>query len=197
MKARAPAIAPKAKSPSRRYFAALESLEPRLLLSSTPTPAQTIAQSDNQFAFDLFQPARSTSAGDNVFFSPYSIATALEMTLQGANGQTAAQMVQALHLPDADVAQAGIQALYQLFQASPSTAGYTLSTANRLWVKHNFQLLQSFLDSEQSTSAPPRNPSIFPTQMPPPPPSINGSPTKPTAKSRTSSPPPRSMISPA
>lgn len=138
-------------SARRQYQTALvESLESRTLLSAAPTPAQIVAQSDNQFAFDLFHQLSASAGSQNIFFSPYSIATALEMTLQGANGNTAAQIIQALHLPSQDIAQAGIQALYQLFQADPATAGYTLSTANRLWVKDNFQLLQSFLDTAQN-----------------------------------------------
>ena len=76
------------------------------------------------------------------------------MCLQGAQGQTAQEIIQTLDLPAADLAKAGIQALYQLFQADPATAGYTLSTANRLWVKDNFPLLESFLTSTQICSGP-------------------------------------------
>ena len=133
------------------WVASMETLESRVLLSAAPSPAAlAVAQSDNQFAYDLFHQLAASKSDPNLFFSTYYIATALEMTLQGANGETAAQMIQALHLPAEDVAQAGIQSLYELFQADPSTAGYTLSTANRLWVKDNFQLLQSFLDDAQN-----------------------------------------------
>ncbi|HTW95282.1 MAG TPA: serpin family protein [Tepidisphaeraceae bacterium] len=128
----------------------MEPLEPRTLLSAapSPTPADVVAQADNAFAFDLLQQLDKTQSG-NIFFSPYSAATALEMALQGAQGVTASQMIQALHLPSADLADAGIQALYQLFQSSPD-AGYTLSTANALWVNSNFPLLQSFIASSQN-----------------------------------------------
>jgi serpin B len=129
----------------------LEPLEPRTFFSATPaaTPADLVAQANNAFAFDLFHELNHTHSG-NLFFSPYSIATALEMTLQGAKGATASEIIQALHLPSSQLAQAGIQALYQLFQADPATAGYTLSTANRLWVNDNFPLLNSFLSSERN-----------------------------------------------
>ncbi len=142
--------------PSSRYRSALQSqcllepLEPRTLCSATPlSPATLVAQANNQFAFDLFPQLAADTQG-NKFFSPYSIATALEMTLLGAGGNTAAQLVQALHLPQQDLARAGIAALYQLFQANPATAGYTLSTANRLWINNNFPILQSFLSSTQN-----------------------------------------------
>ena len=92
-------------------------------------------KADNDFAVDLYHQLSHNSG--NLFFSPYSIATALEMTLQGAKGTTAQEMIQALHLPSSDLAQAGIAAFRQLFQADPMTAGYTLSTANQLWVNQN------------------------------------------------------------
>jgi serpin B len=128
----------------------LERLEQRLHCDASPvvTPEQIISQANNAFAFDLL-PELSKKSG-NVFFSPYSADTAMEMALQGANGATADQIIQALHLPSSEIAQAGIEALYQLFQAAPATAGYTLSTANRLWINQNFGVLESFIDSEQN-----------------------------------------------
>jgi serpin B len=130
----------------------LERLEARTLFSAAPTltPADVVAQSDNAFAFDLFHELSQTNTG-NLFFSPYSAATALEMALQGARGTTATEMIQALHLPSSDIAQAGIAALYQLFQSNPQSDGDTLSTANRLWVSDNFSLLASFITNVQNT----------------------------------------------
>jgi len=142
------------RRPTRAYKSALasanmriEPLEPRTFFSTTPaaTPASLVAQANNAFAFDLFHQLGNTG---NLFFSPYSIATALEMTLQGANGTTASEIIQALHLPSNEIAQAGIQALHQLFQAGPD-AGYTLSTANRLWVQNNLPMLDSYLSRVQ------------------------------------------------
>lgn len=111
----------------------LETLELRCLFSAGPaaSPVDLVAQANNAFAFDLFQELKRTNSG-NMFFSPYSIATALEMTMLGAHGTTAAEMMKLLHLPAQSLAQAGIRGLNQLFHADPATAGYTLSTANRL-----------------------------------------------------------------
>src|SRR5262245_29588483 len=49
----------------------------------------------NVFAFDLY--ARLRDKDGNLFYSPYSISTALAMTYAGARGQTAEQMAQTLH----------------------------------------------------------------------------------------------------
>jgi serpin B len=138
----------------------METLESRVFLSAAPAPSAAelaVAQANNTFALNLLKQLPPDSSG-NVFFSPYSADTAMEMALQGAKGETATQIIQALDLPSTDLAQAGIQALNQLFQANASTAGYTLSTANRLWVNENFPLLESFITGSQNTfGAAPQN----------------------------------------
>ncbi|MDO9508316.1 MAG: serpin family protein, partial [Thermovirgaceae bacterium] len=52
------------------------------------------ASDNGAFAFDLFSILRQEKG--NLFFSPYSISSALAMTYGGARGQTAAQMEEAL-----------------------------------------------------------------------------------------------------
>jgi serpin B len=127
----------------------MESLEPRVLFSASPA-VDAVAQANNAFAIDLLAELSKSNTG-NVFFSPYSAATALEMALQGAKGVTAGEMIEALHLPSADIAQAGIQALIQLIEANPSDSGTQISTANRLWLNQNIPLLESFLENSRST----------------------------------------------
>ncbi len=53
------------------------------------------ATASNALALDLLGPL--ATAGGNLFFSPYSISSALAMTYAGANGTTATQMAQILH----------------------------------------------------------------------------------------------------
>ena len=59
-------------------------------------PAAAISQGNTAFALDLYGQLRSTEG--NMFFSPYSISTALAMTQGGARGETARQMTKTLHL---------------------------------------------------------------------------------------------------
>ena len=60
--------------------------------------AEMIVNSNIEFAFDLYRQLKAEEG--NLFFSPYSISTALAMTYAGARGQTAEQMGQTLHFPE-------------------------------------------------------------------------------------------------
>jgi serpin B len=72
-----------------------------------------VVQANTTMAVQLFGQLVGASNGANVFFSPYSISTAMAMVYQGAQGTTATQMAQVLDYPalsDADLA-AGYGAL--------------------------------------------------------------------------------------
>ncbi|MFB8797699.1 MAG: serpin family protein [Microcoleus sp.] len=84
---------------------------------------------------------------DNLFFSPYSISTAIAMTAAGAKGKTATQIdrVFSFNLPPASRPPAFAQLTYQLTDAQ----GYQLSIANRLWAQKDFPLLPPFVKTTQ------------------------------------------------
>jgi len=65
-----------------------------------PAPTQAVVQASNHFAIDLYHQLAKAHAGTNLFFSPYSISSALIMTAEGARGETAQQMGTVLRLPD-------------------------------------------------------------------------------------------------
>jgi serine protease inhibitor len=73
-----------------------ESDQPRNMSpAASPEDLSELANGNAAFAFDLY---RTLSGGDgNLFFSPYSISTALAMTYAGAAGNTASQMAASLH----------------------------------------------------------------------------------------------------
>ena len=60
---------------------------------------QVVAEGNNRFGFELYGKLSESEKG-NIFFSPYSIHTALGMTATGAKGTTRDQMVKVLHLPE-------------------------------------------------------------------------------------------------
>ena len=54
----------------------------------------------NAFACDLYNQLAAENPGANLFFSPYSVSSALGMTLEGARGDTALEMAKVLHVPN-------------------------------------------------------------------------------------------------
>lgn len=61
---------------------------------------QQTVQANNGFALALYQRLSQERATDNLFFSPSSLFSALAMTIEGARGETAQQMGEALQFPD-------------------------------------------------------------------------------------------------
>ncbi|MDM8566885.1 serpin family protein [Candidatus Halobeggiatoa sp. HSG11] len=55
---------------------------------------EMVVNNNNKFALELYEQLKTDN---NLFFSPYSISTAMAMTYAGANGDTAKQIAQVLH----------------------------------------------------------------------------------------------------
>ena len=74
-----------------------------VLLAAEADKATTtqVVQANSDFATDLYQQLAKENAGENLFFSPYSISSALAMTTEGARGLTADEMGKVLRFPAA------------------------------------------------------------------------------------------------
>ena len=114
----------------------------------------TLADGNNQFAFDLY---RRLAGRDNLFFSPYSISTALAMTAAGARGNTETEMSTVLRLPlkterpgpsdaDRERVAATFAALQAELAADPEEDGYELNIANSLWGQETYPFKDTFVD---------------------------------------------------
>ena len=64
-------------------------------------PVNQAIQANSDFAVDLYRQLAKENRGKNLFFSPYSMSSALAMTAEGARGETAAQMGKVLCFPAA------------------------------------------------------------------------------------------------
>ncbi len=102
---------------------------------------QEVVQGNNQFALDLYQ-RYSANEGENIFFSPYSIVTALAMTYEGAREETAEEMQQVFHFPSEEVRLPGFAGLYNAFNQPQSK--YILKTANALWPEQDYHFLEEY-----------------------------------------------------
>ncbi len=132
----------------------VESSQPRLDGTTVPmADVTTQAQNNATFAFDLY--GQLDGAKGNLFFSPYSVSSALAMTWAGAAGDTATGIATALDftLPPAE-AHAAFDALDQVFATrakigtSASGSGpFALNVANALWAQKGLLLETPFLDT--------------------------------------------------
>jgi serpin B len=89
--------------------------------------SKELAARDNQFGFEVM--GKLHKEGENVFISPLSISTALQMTAGGAKGETRDEMTQALHVKDLALPECN----KALLDACNSRKDFKLSVANSLW----------------------------------------------------------------
>ena len=101
---------------------------------------------NTQFALDLYHAL--TCQPGNLFFSPYSISTALAMAYAGARGETERQMAEALRfaLSQDDLHPAFDALRLDLTSAVQSVEGLELAIANALWGQTGHPFLTEFLD---------------------------------------------------
>ncbi len=135
-------------APFRRFFIALLSI--CLLSAQAHAQPQPLTQAENAFALDLYGKLRQQPG--NLFFSPYSIATAIGMAYAGAKGGTAAEIANVLHLdllrqPGADLPTAFLQAARQQQNLAAQTAGFEFTTANALWGAENYPFNPPYIAS--------------------------------------------------
>jgi serpin B len=108
--------------------------------SAAPGIGAGVSGADDAFGADLY---RALDTGGNVVFSPSSIATALQMALVGARGETAAQLAAALRLPGPQDAAPALQAVSDLL-AELAGDDVTLRAPNTMWVQAGLPLQADF-----------------------------------------------------
>ncbi|MCD4770999.1 serpin family protein [archaeon] len=108
---------------------------------STQQGIQEVVNANNQFAFDLYSKLDESEQG-NIFYSPYSISTALAMTYEGAKGQTADEMKSVFHFPENDILRPNSAAIYN--NINKEGKDYELKTGNALWAQYDYQFLEDY-----------------------------------------------------
>jgi serine protease inhibitor len=108
---------------------------------------QTAALVDGNTAFALDLYSQLASQEGNIFFSPFSISTALAMTLAGAQGQTAEQISEVLHFPiEREQLHRAFDHLGSELNVVQEKAKVQLSVANALWAQEDHHFLDTFLN---------------------------------------------------
>ena len=134
--------------------AVLITTDNKVIDDSTPSDDETLTplgnitsfnDAVNQFCFDFFKKLSEDETNDpNIFYSPYSVFTALAMTYEGARNNTAVEMENVLHVEQSnDSFHQYMQSLYNYLNNNDE---YNVSTANALWPDVGFTLLDEFVD---------------------------------------------------
>ena len=138
----------------------LEWLEPEPM--EAPAEAFNPAEAVNQLAFDLYHQL-ATEEKENLFFSPYSISTALAMTYAGARGETAEQMNTTLHFGGQIVTHPAFAYLRTALDRIQKKENIQLNVANALWPQKDLEFRTEFIDLTQKHYASELHPVNYPT----------------------------------
>jgi serpin B len=106
----------------------------------------SIANNNNIFAFKLYNELKAEKPDQNLFFSPFSISSALAMTYAGARGETEKQMSQAMNFSlEQNIFHNNLGALMDEIE-SDSSRNIQLSIANSLWAQKDYKFLDSYFN---------------------------------------------------
>ena len=104
---------------------------------------KNIARDNTLFTLDLYNQLKMTDG--NLFFSPFSIFTALAMTWAGARENTAVQMAETLHFTEKPAQfHRAIGDLISQLNAVQKETDVELSIANAIWAQKGYQFLDEF-----------------------------------------------------
>jgi len=109
---------------------------------------KAMVEANNQFAIDYYTHMVNEQgyADENIFFSPWSISSALAITYEGARGTTAEEIRSVFHFPVADdTRREGYSELISVLNTKRT--GYTLYTANALWAEKTYPFLSEYIST--------------------------------------------------
>ena len=144
---------PRQVSPGTSKAKVLESNRPRAEIGNVSgSDLERLADGNTQFAFNIYQQLQSLPG--NLFYSPYSISSALAMTYAGAEESTAEEMASVLRfMLDQENLHPAFNALGQKLDSLaelevPQDQGdpFQLNIANAIWGQQDFHFEDDFLD---------------------------------------------------
>jgi serine protease inhibitor len=107
-----------------------------------------VVEAVNEFAFDLFVPIVTEEKGaENIMISPFSITSALSMTLNGAAGETFEAMRSALRYDGKPLEEINDTYLKLMEDMVPVDPRVIMEIANSVWVEKKFTPKQAFINA--------------------------------------------------
>lgn len=122
-----------------------------------PSPSQSVlnqlVDANSAFAFDLYSKLRDGHEG-NMFFSPFSLSTAMAMQYGGARSSTEKEIAETMHfdmLEEEAVHEAFNKLILDIESRNEpagdrADSGFSLVLANSFWAQDGFDFLPNYLD---------------------------------------------------
>jgi serine protease inhibitor len=103
-----------------------------------------LADADNGFAFDLLKQITTEHPRENIFISPFSVSTVLQMAGDGAAGETKAEMQHVLNTGNLspEALKAACRAMNRSLEAQTNVV---LNLANGIWYQKESRLKPDFI----------------------------------------------------
>lgn len=125
-----------------------------IVLSCSPVSAaeqtneRILVQDNSAFAMDLYQKLRASDG--NIFFSPYSISTALAVTYAGARGNTEKELAKTLRFSlDQENLHPAFAQVESRLNRLQKAGNIKLSVANSLWPQQDYTFLDEYLSHQK------------------------------------------------
>ncbi|PZV10190.1 MAG: hypothetical protein DCF22_17285 [Leptolyngbya sp.] len=113
-------------------------------VAQTMTVSPKLINANTRFGFKLFSAVAKQDAGKNIFISPSSVAIALAMAYNGANGETQQAMARAMALQGMSLQELN-QANASLKTMLAPDPDVQLAIANSLWMRQGIAFKPEFL----------------------------------------------------
>ena len=128
---------------------------PNPIQNPTPTPTQpfqsqsqtSISQAHNTFGFNSFKILAKEEGNKNIFISPSSIALALSIVYNGANGETKNAMQKTLQFQNMDIAAINQESLGLINSLKNPDPKVELAVANSVWARKGVDFKADFLSA--------------------------------------------------
>jgi serpin B len=127
---------------------ASQMVQPVITATGNMEDARLVADANNRFAFDLYSKLSKNhqNAGNNIFFSPFSLSSVFALTYEGARDTTADEIRSVFHFPADNMTlregYAGLNA-----GMNGGNVAYTLSTANAFWAQKAYPFHPEYIST--------------------------------------------------
>jgi len=113
-------------------------------LATGPADQAALTSANTAFAFDLLKQIVAEQPNANVFISPFSVSTVLQMVAEGAAGETRTEMQQVLKTPGLSPGSLNA-ACKTLNESLQSQTNLILNLANAIWFQQGLHLKPGFV----------------------------------------------------